>query len=124
MIPNAIEEVTPDWLGEVLDTPIAGAQPFRIGEGIGLMGDIYRVTLEHAQPDDLGARGEPRDQVVVVARDEGDLGRNEQSAQGRGVARRAQSTGGRTLVMSFLSCWMSPRTDGTSSRSSPVSGSM
>jgi len=48
MIPESIESVTPAWLSEVLDSKIDAIHVTQIGEGVGLMGDIYRVELVSA----------------------------------------------------------------------------
>tara|TARA_A100001037_G_scaffold79222_1_gene71169 strand:+ start:172 stop:1248 length:1077 start_codon:yes stop_codon:yes gene_type:complete len=47
-IPLTFNEVTPQWLGEVLDTDVVNFESQKIGEGVGLMGDIYRVELDYA----------------------------------------------------------------------------
>jgi aminoglycoside/choline kinase family phosphotransferase len=46
MIPKSIHEVTADWLSDVLNDEIRSASPTQIGQGIGLLGDIYRVELD------------------------------------------------------------------------------
>ncbi|MFT4796851.1 MAG: hypothetical protein ACJAYE_000582 [Candidatus Azotimanducaceae bacterium] len=46
MIPATINDVTPAWLGEVLNLEVAGISVEQIGQGVGLMGDIYCVALE------------------------------------------------------------------------------
>lgn len=58
-IPKQIEDVTDGWLSEVLDAEVAGHSLNRIGEGVGLMGDIYRVGLEY------GSGGAGPSSVVV-----------------------------------------------------------
>ena len=45
MIPKTIEEVTPKWLSKILDIEITDMGVIKIGEGIGLLGDIYKVDL-------------------------------------------------------------------------------
>ena len=45
MIPKTIEEVTPKWLSKILDIEITDMWVIKIGEGIGLLGDIYKVDL-------------------------------------------------------------------------------
>ena len=45
MIPKTIEEVTPKWLSKILDIEITDMEVIKIGEGIGLLGDIYKVDL-------------------------------------------------------------------------------
>lgn len=46
MIPASITDVTPAWLSEVMGKQIDQISPQQIGQGVGLMGDIFRVTLE------------------------------------------------------------------------------
>jgi len=53
-IPKSIDEVTDAWLGEVLDLELSGHRCERIGEGVGLMGDIFRVALEQADGSQTG----------------------------------------------------------------------
>lgn len=48
MIPKTIAEVTPSWLGDCLQAPIAGFELQQIGQGIGIMGDIFKVRLQYA----------------------------------------------------------------------------
>ncbi|MEM7218453.1 MAG: phosphotransferase [Pseudomonadota bacterium] len=45
-IPASIEEVTADWLTSVLGAPVRAHEPTQIGQGVGVMGDIYRVRLD------------------------------------------------------------------------------
>ena len=59
MIPKNISEVSTQWLSEVLDKQIDAMQVSQIGQGVGLMGDIYRVQLE-------GAAGGPSSVVVKL----------------------------------------------------------
>jgi len=47
-IPLTFNEVTPQWLSEVLDANVTSFESEKIGEGVGLMGDIYRVELNYA----------------------------------------------------------------------------
>ncbi len=47
MIPKNISEVTPLWLGECVGTSVSAFTPTQIGQGIGIMGDIFRVELQH-----------------------------------------------------------------------------
>lgn len=42
-IPGTINDVTPEWLGDVLALELKGMQVTQIGQGVGIMGDIYRV---------------------------------------------------------------------------------
>ncbi|MEM8766894.1 MAG: phosphotransferase [Pseudomonadota bacterium] len=49
MIPKTIADVSSAWLGEVLGAEIRDHKPTQIGQGVGLMGDIYRVALSYAE---------------------------------------------------------------------------
>ena len=49
MIPKNINEVSTSWLSEILGASVIKAQPMQIGQGIGLMGDIFRVELKYEQ---------------------------------------------------------------------------
>lgn len=49
MIPKTIDDVSSSWLAEVLATPIKDMQITQIGQGVGIMGDIFRVDLNYAQ---------------------------------------------------------------------------
>jgi hypothetical protein len=46
--PTAIDAVTPEWLAGVVGAPVRSIDPVRIGEGVGIMGEIYRVALGYA----------------------------------------------------------------------------
>ena len=46
-VPKSITDVTPDWLGEVLNAKIEYINPIQIGQGVGLMGDIYQVSMTY-----------------------------------------------------------------------------
>lgn len=59
MIPKNISEVSTGWLSEVLNTPIDSMAVSQIGQGVGLMGDIYKVQLQ-------GADGGPASVVVKL----------------------------------------------------------
>ena len=48
MIPKNINEVSTSWLSQILEAEVTRAQPMQIGQGIGLLGDIFRVELEYA----------------------------------------------------------------------------
>lgn len=48
MIPATIEDVTQEWLSEVLDVPLTAINKQQIGQGVGLMGDIFKVELTSA----------------------------------------------------------------------------
>ena len=54
MIPKTIDEVTVDWLSAVLNDTIEGIEVAQIGQGVGLMGDIFRVTLQRANSESVG----------------------------------------------------------------------
>lgn len=45
-IPATIDEVTPAWLSEVLDTETTAATPTQIGVGVGVSSALYRVAVE------------------------------------------------------------------------------
>ena len=47
MIPETIGKVTTAWLGDVLGADIRQLTPVQIGQGVGLMGDIYRVSIQY-----------------------------------------------------------------------------
>ncbi|MBL6689859.1 MAG: phosphotransferase [Pseudomonadales bacterium] len=46
MIPASISEVTTAWLSDALKGDVREMEIQQIGQGVGLMGDIFRVTLE------------------------------------------------------------------------------
>ncbi len=50
MIPKNIAEVTSDGLSQVLGAGVRDFSARQIGQGIGLLGDIYRVQLQYSQP--------------------------------------------------------------------------
>ena len=50
MIPESFDQVTTDWLGEILNSTINTMTAAQIGQGVGIMGDIFRVEL--GSPDD------------------------------------------------------------------------
>ena len=45
MIPANINDVSPEFLSAIFDVEIESIEANQIGQGIGLMGDIYRVGL-------------------------------------------------------------------------------
>ena len=51
MIPDSIAEVTPGWLGDVLGAEVQGMDIKQIGQGVGLMGDIFCVQLSGQGPN-------------------------------------------------------------------------
>jgi hypothetical protein len=54
MIPKTIAEVTPEWLGDCLGAPVAGLDHTQIGQGVGIMGDIFRVGVRYADAGNPG----------------------------------------------------------------------
>ncbi len=50
MIPANIKDVTPEFLSAIFDVEIDSIEANQIGQGIGLMGDIYRVGLSTSDP--------------------------------------------------------------------------
>ena len=50
MIPESIDHVTTSWLSEVIQTDIQNIKRTQIGQGVGIMGDIFRVELDHNDP--------------------------------------------------------------------------
>lgn len=58
MIPATTDEVTAEWLAGVLDLPIASIKKEPIGVGVGLLGELLRVTLTY--------KGEPADAPASV----------------------------------------------------------
>ena len=46
-IPNTFKDVDSNWLSEVLKAQVNSFSFEKIGEGVGLMGDIYRVSLDY-----------------------------------------------------------------------------
>lgn len=61
-IPRRIEDVTDGWLSQVLEQDVTGHRRERIGEGVGLMGDIFRLSLDYAR----GAAAGPESVVVKL----------------------------------------------------------
>lgn len=53
MIPKSIDEVTTAWLGDALDSELGPFTVDQIGQGVGIMGDIYRVHLSQATDESL-----------------------------------------------------------------------
>jgi hypothetical protein len=49
MIPLSINDVTDGWLSEVLGAKVSNIEIDQIGQGIGLMGDIFRVRIDYAE---------------------------------------------------------------------------
>jgi len=45
MIPNTIDDVSTEWLGEILGCRIDQLAVRQVGQGVGLMGDIFRVAI-------------------------------------------------------------------------------
>ena len=48
MIPATINDVTPEFMSEVMGVKVSACQPEQIGQGVGLMGDIFRMSLTYA----------------------------------------------------------------------------
>ena len=51
MIPKTINDITSDWLSAAVGAEVAAYQPTQIGQGVGIMGDIFRVDLKYASGD-------------------------------------------------------------------------
>ena len=49
MIPKSIEEVTNTWLSEILRGEVWISKRIQIGQGVGIMGDIFRIELSHKE---------------------------------------------------------------------------
>ncbi|MGV0033955.1 MAG: oxidoreductase family protein [Candidatus Azotimanducaceae bacterium WSBS_2022_MAG_OTU7] len=62
MIPKNINEVSARWFSEILDAEIIQVQPNQIGQGVGLMGDIFRVELKYKEH----STGQPASVVVKL----------------------------------------------------------
>ncbi len=60
MIPKTIADVSNGWLGDVLGSKVREHEPTQIGQGVGLMGDIYRVAITYAD------KASPGPKTVVV----------------------------------------------------------
>ncbi len=45
-LPETPQALTPDWLSGVLGTPVRGVTSCPVGEGLGFMGDVLRLTLD------------------------------------------------------------------------------
>lgn len=60
MIPANINDVSPEFLSAIFDVEIESIEANQIGQGIGLMGDIYRVGLSVS-----GDRQDVPESVVV-----------------------------------------------------------
>ena len=61
MIPKNIAEVTPEWLSDVLRQPVTDLALTQIGQGVGIMGDIFSAQVEYAE----GGQG-PQSVVVKL----------------------------------------------------------
>lgn len=68
-IPSTMDEVTPEWLTAVLrerghlqEARVVAAPRERIGAGVGILGELARITLEYDQPE-LGA---PRSLIAKI----------------------------------------------------------
>ena len=47
-IPENISQVDSAWLSTALDKPISAVEFSQIGQGVGIMGDIFRAQLPYA----------------------------------------------------------------------------
>ena len=65
-IPRSITEVTAAWLGHVLKADIASIEATQIGQGVGLMGDIYQVSIVYAGSGGEGPENTESQESVVV----------------------------------------------------------
>ncbi len=54
MIPLSIDDVSTQWLGEVLRCPVRNLHPTQIGQGVGIMGDIFRVAVDYESAEEAG----------------------------------------------------------------------
>jgi hypothetical protein len=52
MIPATSDDITAKWLGGVLEHPVQSVAIEPIGVGVGLLGELYRVTPTYKTPDD------------------------------------------------------------------------
>ena len=50
MIPESIDHVTTSWVSEVLQSDVRNIRRTQIGQGVGIMGDIFRIDLDHTDP--------------------------------------------------------------------------
>ena len=50
MIPESIDHVTTSWVSEVLQSDVRNIRRTQIGQGVGIMGDIFRIDLDHSDP--------------------------------------------------------------------------
>jgi hypothetical protein len=69
-IPTNASEITTDWLTEVLAAapngpfgPVSHVDPTRIGEGVGVMSEIFRLAIDYAP----GGRPGPATLVAKIA---------------------------------------------------------
>src|SRR5208282_2327698 len=65
-IPTCIADITPEWLTSALGTAparVVDVRPERIGVGIGIMADEWRLALTYDQP----SPGQPASVVVKLA---------------------------------------------------------
>jgi len=47
-IPKSFADIDAKWLSQVLEQQVSGFSSTQIGQGVGVMGDIYRVALDYA----------------------------------------------------------------------------
>lgn len=64
VIPKNISEVSTGWLGEALNAEVSAIDVVQIGQGVGLMGDIYKVGVTCA--DGSVDQGVPKSVVVKL----------------------------------------------------------
>ena len=64
MIPKTIDDVTAEWLSLVLDQPVSAFTANQIGQGVGLLGDIFCVSL--SSPTPASSQSERRRSSVVI----------------------------------------------------------
>ena len=55
-VPGGKDDVTPEWLGDVLGTPVSAVEMENLGEGVGVMAEVTRLHLSYADgcPDQDG----------------------------------------------------------------------
>lgn len=66
MIPKHIDQVSNEWLGGVLGTPVKEQTRTQIGQGIGLLGDIYQVVVKYSDAVAAAELNAPASVVVKL----------------------------------------------------------
>ena len=61
-VPEHPQQITPEWLGEVLDRPVLRVAQRDLGEGVGFMGDILHLDVE------VGGDATPHESLQMVAK--------------------------------------------------------